>query len=283
MGPDHASSAGVVVGSLLLPGNAAGQAAQSVRCRGFAKVVSTPVRQRELPSEYLTMIVGLGDPLVLPGTTEGSSRSVGSFVSGLQHQSAVTQRHGRQCGVHVELPALAAYTLFGLPINELTDELVELPALLGPDTAELVERLASARTWRGAFAMLRATLVRRMTRGPQPTPAVAWVWQQLRATHGLARIDQLVHSTGVSHRHLAVRFREQVGMTPKAFARVLRFEHSLTLLRQDGASLASVADTAGYYDQSHFNRDFRAMAGASPSAFLRGRSTLSKTDPGGPG
>ena len=66
-------------------------------------------------------------------------------------------------------------------------------------------------------------------------------------------------------------------MTPKAFARVLRFEHSLTMMRKDGASLASVAEAAGYYDQSHLNRDFRVMAGASPRAFLRDRSTSSKT------
>jgi AraC-like DNA-binding protein len=270
------SHAGVVVGDLLLPGSVPGAAVQSVQCRGFSKLVPTPSRRHELPSEYLTLIVGLGDPLVLVDT-QGRNRSVTSFVSGLQHQFAVTERVGHQHGVHIELPALAGYTLFGLPIAELSDQLVDLPAVLGTGTAELVERLASAGTWGDRFAVLRTTLVRRMARGPQPTPAVASVWQRLRATHGSARIEQLVHSTGVSHRHLAARFREEVGMTPKAFARVLRFEHSLAMMRKDGASLAAVAEAAGYYDQSHLNRDFRVLAGASPRAFLRDRSTSSKT------
>ena len=106
--------------------------------------------------------------------------------------------------------------------------------------------------------------------------------QQLRSSHGSARIDDLVKRTGFSHRHLAARFREQVGMTPKAFARVLRFDHSVTLLRRDRPSLAaSVAAAAGYYDQSHLNRDFRAMAASSPRAFRPrrpARSSFSKTD-----
>jgi AraC-like DNA-binding protein len=182
---------------------------------------------------------------------------------------------------------LAGYTLFGLPINELTDELVDLPTVLGEGTTRLVESLAAARNWDDAFRELRTALVGRMVRGPQPTPAVAWVWHQLRASHGSARIDHLVERSGVSHRHLAARFREQVGMTPKAFARVLRFEHSLTLLRRDGMSLASVAAAAGYYDEAHMHRDFRAMAAGSPRTFLNDRpaaealaqprSSLSKT------
>jgi AraC-like DNA-binding protein len=269
----------VNVGIVLLPDLGTGDVPHSARCIGFSKHVSTPMRRRELPSPYLTLIVGLGDPLVLVGRDEGGNRRVSSFVSGLQNESAVTERHGLQRGVHIELPPLAAYTLIGAPISELTDQLVDLSSILGKGTADLVDALASARNWRDAFGELRATLVGRMARGPRPTPAVGWVWQQLRATRGSARIDELVRQTGVSHRHLATRFREQVGMTPKAYARVLRFEHSLTLLRRGGPSLASVAAAAGYYDQSHLNRDFQAMAASSPRTFLRDRSSFSKTMP----
>src|SRR5262245_25055538 len=100
------SGSGVVVGRLPLPDSIAGQATRSVRCRAFSKVLSTPVRRRELPSAYLTMIVGLGDPLVLVGAQEGHNRSVGSFVSGLQHRCAITERNRHQYGVHIELPAI---------------------------------------------------------------------------------------------------------------------------------------------------------------------------------
>ena len=267
-----------LISRLVLPGM--GDGTQSVRCIGFSKRIPTPVRRRELPSGYLTMVVGLGDPLLLM-RPEGGGRRVSSFVTGLQHESAITERHGHQHGVHIELPPLAAYALFGRPISELTDKLVDLPTLLGRDARRLIDALAAARNWDDACAELRAALVRRMVSGPQPTPAVAWAWRELHSTHGAARIDQLVQRSGVSHRHLAARFREQVGMAPKEFARVLRFERSLTLLRRGGTSLAAVAAAAGYYDQAHLHRDFRAMAADSPRMYLNNwpaaRSGLSKT------
>jgi AraC-like DNA-binding protein len=61
-------------------------------------------------------------------------------------------------------------------------------------------------------------------------------------------------------------------MPPKTLARVLRFKHALGLLqRDDGARFAEIAETCGYYDQAHLNRDFRAFAGAPPTDFLARR------------
>ena len=63
---------------------------------------------------------------------------------------------------------------------------------------------------------------------------------------------------------LATSFREQVGVTPKLYARILRFRHALDLIRVPGSSLAEVAVDAGFYDQSHMNREFRELGGLSP-------------------
>jgi AraC-like DNA-binding protein len=78
--------------------------------------------------------------------------------------------------------------------------------------------------------------------------------------------------TGWSRRHLTARFRAQLGITPKAYGRVLRFRHAAELLSIPAPgrapSLAEVAVAAGYYDQSHLNRDFVAMSGCTPGQFL---------------
>jgi AraC-like DNA-binding protein len=64
-------------------------------------------------------------------------------------------------------------------------------------------------------------------------------------------------------------FRETVGVSPKAFARLARFDRALRAAREDGhASWASIAAAAGYYDQAHLIADFRAIAGVTPRAFL---------------
>jgi AraC-like DNA-binding protein len=256
-----------------LPGVGRGPGELVARCVGFSKTAAVPMQRRELPSRNITLIINFGDALVVVDNDQ-RRRSLGSFVSGIQSESALTERVGHQHGMHVELNPLAAYSVFGLPMHSLADTVVDLASVLGPAGEELVEHLAGAGGWSERFAVLRKTLVARMTSGPQPTAVVGWAWDRLVATNGSLRIGDLVRQTGVSHRHLATRFREEIGVTPKGLARVLRFEHSLRMLQATETPLAQVAAAAGYYDQAHFNRDFREMAGCTPGAMSHARSAL---------
>ena len=94
-------------------------------------------------------------------------------------------------------------------------------------------------------------------------------WSRLIATRGRTEIAELCRELGWSRRHLAVRFRDEVGLAPKVYARVLRFERAAALLARDGgARFAEIAYQCGYYDQAHLNRDFREFAGTSPSDYV---------------
>lgn len=260
------TSVGVREARLWLPGPDSRTGAQATRCVGFAKEFVAPERRRELPSRHVSLIINFGDPLVVVG--DRGAQNVGSFVAGLQPRAAVTERHGRQHGMHVELAPLAAYALIGAPMAALTGTLVDLAVVLGREGSDLVERLASARSWSDRFRILEATLTRRMVGGPPPDRAVADAWHQLSESNGSVRIDEVVKRSGHSHRYLVSRFREQIGTTPKLAARVLRFEHSLRLLRQPGTSIADVATATGHYDQSHLAREFRALAGCPPTELV---------------
>ncbi|MFD0583027.1 helix-turn-helix domain-containing protein [Dactylosporangium darangshiense] len=74
--------------------------------------------------------------------------------------------------------------------------------------------------------------------------------------------------TGFSHRHLVARFRDEIGVTHKTLARVLRFERSVDLVRRAQTSFAEAALAAGYYDQAHFNREIRALTGCAPGVLF---------------
>ncbi|OLB75141.1 MAG: hypothetical protein AUI14_21795 [Actinobacteria bacterium 13_2_20CM_2_71_6] len=227
---------------------------------GYRETTVRPEERREVPHAAITLILNLGEPLVVSG------RPYASFVAGLHGRPVYTEHPGRQYGIQVDLPPLTAYALLGQPLDELGNAVVGLDDLLGHPATRLVARLAGIPDWAGRFALLDRVLAGRMDRGPRPAPEVGWAWRQLSRTGGRIGVAELTAGTGWSHRHLATRFRQQVGLSPKAYARVLRFQRAVALLPT--RPLAQVADVCGYFDQAHLNRDFRDLAGCTPTTLL---------------
>jgi AraC-like DNA-binding protein len=102
-----------------------------------------------------------------------------------------------------------------------------------------------------------------------PDPAVAWAFEQLRRTRGAARVEALAAELGCSRRYLRDGFVRQVGLPPKTVGRLVRFQHVRERIQEAPGRWSEVAYAAGYADQSHLNREFRELAGTTPSDFVR--------------
>jgi len=223
--------------------------------------------RREVARHGVALILGFGDAMEVFEDEPGSpTRALGAFVVGNQSHSSVTGVRGHQLGVQVELTPAGALALFGA-VAALNDAVVPLDEALGGRAARLVERLAETPTWGERLDVLDEALGR-TDPVPALTPEVAWLRRRLLATHGQARVEPLMDETGWSRRVVTERFRRQLGLPPKAYARLVRFEHANALLAapRAGRTLADVAVEAGYYDQSHLTRDFAALAGTTPGA-----------------
>ena len=223
--------------------------------------------RREVARHGVALILGFGDAMEVFEDEPGSpTRTLGAFVVGNQSRSSVTGVRGHQLGVQVELTPAGALALFGA-VAALNDAVVPLDDALGGHAARLVERLAETPTWGERLDVLDEALGR-TDPVPALSPEVAWLRRRLLATHGQARVEPLMDETGWSRRLVTERFRRQLGLPPKAYARLVRFEHANALLAapRAGRTLADVAVEAGYYDQSHLTRDFAALAGTTPGA-----------------
>jgi AraC-like DNA-binding protein len=232
---------------------------------GYAETTPGGFRRLEPPNDEVHVIFSFGPECRVP-------ERVRSFVAAPDIRHAVVEHDGQQHGVELRLTPLGAHRLLGVPMDELTCRVVELDALLGSDGDELIERMHEAGGWEGSFELLEAWLLRRLADAEAPDPAVEHAFARLVRSHGAVPVAELVRETGWSRRHLAARFRAQVGLAPKVFARILRFRRAASeLSRPDGRSLAEIALDCGYYDQAHLNRDFREFAGRTPLELMAAR------------
>jgi transcriptional regulator GlxA family with amidase domain len=100
-------------------------------------------------------------------------------------------------------------------------------------------------------------------------PEVKRAWEMLVSTAGRLEVSRLAGEVGYSRRHLAALFHRELGLAPKAAARVLRFERSRRLIAgPERPNLALVAAAAGYYDQAHMTREWTEIAGCAPSVWM---------------
>jgi AraC-like DNA-binding protein len=226
----------------------------------FSARTGAPHETGEVPGRGIVVIVDLDDGWTVEG------ERFGSFAGGL-YARPVRVRHEGSCrGVQFDLEPPAAAALLGVPAGELRERTVGLEDLLGGDAARLAERLHDAPDPAGRFAALDDALLRRLQRArPAPRPDVERAWALLCASGGRMRIDALADALGCSRRHLAKRFAHDVGAPPKVAARLIRLQ--AVRARLGSAPLARLAAEHGFADQAHLAREFRALAGAPPTAF----------------
>jgi AraC-like DNA-binding protein len=225
---------------------------------GWHERADGPVHRNELPGGRVVLVVSFGPRMDIDG------RTYTSFAAGLHDTPAHTAHGGLGYGIQAYLSPLGARRFFGMPMGELTRQVVELEDLIGPVADELAERLANAPGWAARIDLFERAIATRVLAAPPVATELEWAWQRLLETDGGAPIGDLAQELGGSRRHLAARFRAELGMPPKAVARILRFERAVARLRA-GDDLAELALDCGYYDQAHFNRDFRAFADATPT------------------
>jgi AraC-like DNA-binding protein len=163
-------------------------------------------------------------------------------------------------------PGMAGAVL-GIPMSALVDRHVPFDELWGYSAVELMDELANARDVPAALRLLEKALSARIHRPLLIHPAVAQALQPEYAQSAATRVDVVQSSTGYSSRHFIALFRSAVGLTPKHFYRIQRFSRVLTPLALRQAALADLAQDSGYADQAHLSREFRELAGVTPSSY----------------
>jgi AraC-like DNA-binding protein len=241
----------------------------------------------------LEIRVAPGDPYRAPMFADGNSSVVFDF--GTDFRSDDTCRDGLPVSGHVigptgkvtadvrhELPAMVgAYfhpaqisRFVRVPSGELRDRLVAIENLWGAASLELCERLSVTQSEGRRLDLLEHALLQQMSDDREMGTAVdvtglaTWVLQH----GGRVTIESLASAAGVSRQHLTRAFRYRVGVSPKLYCRLARFQSALAYARAgDRVDWARVACDLGYADQSHMISEFREFSSLTPHMLATGR------------
>lgn len=238
----------------------------------------TPSHRREqiLPSGSVDLIVNLSDDEIRIIDTSHCNRILtypGTVVSGPYSRSFLIDPlvHASLIGVHFR-PGRAGPVL-GAAVSDLADAHTDLIRLWGRAATELRDRLCTATTPAKRFAVLEGTLLARLRRSSVWHEAIPVALDAFEQAGESVRVCDLADWVGLSQRRFIQLFTAQVGLTPKLYGRVRRFQRTRELLRTIGEpDWAAIAAGCGFFDQSHLIRDFGEFSGLSPVAYLKQRS-----------
>ncbi|WP_454042549.1 helix-turn-helix domain-containing protein [Cellulosimicrobium sp. Marseille-Q8652] len=245
---------------------------------GLSESAPGVVGRRQPAGTLLPLVLTLDGALEIVDLSDGTGagRSYRSFVAGLSGGHATTRFAGTMECLQVYLTPLGVRRVLGVPGTEVARRVVAVDDVVPGLGDDLADRVASAPGWEQRFALVEAALTRHAARSAGVVPPwVAWMWRQIRASGGRARIADLVEQTGWSHRHVATVFAQNVGVTPKQAAGVVRFERASADLGR--LPLAEIAALHGYADQSHLTRDVVRYSGDTPGALVAARRPTPST------
>jgi AraC-like DNA-binding protein len=229
-------------------------------------------KERLMPDGCVSLIINLNEDetrLYDPDDVNRMNRLSGCSVGGPHTECFVIDSDEQLCVVGASFRAGGAAPFLRLPSDELHNQHVNLEDLWGHLASELRERTLAAKSPEAKLRIVELALLERAAGTLGGQPVVEYAVNNFLAEPATARIARVADKTGLSSRRFIELFKQHVGMTPKLFCRVQRFQKVLRRITSGKpVNWSAVALDGGYFDQAHFIHDFRAFSGISPSKYL---------------
>jgi AraC-like DNA-binding protein len=227
--------------------------------------------ERVLPKGRFQLLISLSDaPVGGWGRANWEvGRGASSLVVGMETHFSVLDRSKLESAMWMSFWPGAARAFFDAPADAFYNERVPLDLIWGPLAGELRNRVREARRPAEKFQAMEIALLERLNQRLELHPAVRYALVEFARTPHIRSVVGVAREAGLSRRRFAQLFREQVGLTPKLYCRLHRFQGVLRQIAL-GAPVdwAELALAGGYCDQAHLANEFRSFSGISPGSYL---------------
>lgn len=168
-----------------------------------------------------------------------------------------------------------AFPFLSETMQQLTNLVVDAELVLGPEILQIRESLMEAKTPIQKFHTLGRKLLDCYLSQLHENPFVDYAISKILASPNQYRIKRISDQVGYSQKHIIKLFKEHVGVTPKDFLKVIRFQKAIQQIEQQNfVDWSTIAYDCGFYDQSHFIADFKVFSGFTPTEYIQRKGTL---------
>lgn len=231
-------------------------------------------KDKLLPNGAMEMIIDLTEVPKKLYSSDHSGRFTtfrNCWISGMQDRFLIIGNEPNSSMMGARFRTGGAFPFFGFPMSELSADVVPLEDVWKCAALRLREQLLEQRQVEGKFAVLERFLLERARHRLAADGAVRFSLHEI-ARPSACSVRDLADRTGLSQKGLIARFDKVVGLTPKVVSRIFRFQRVLqTVGHRDAIEWTPLALDCGYYDQAHFNHDFREFSGITPGEYLHSR------------
>jgi AraC-like DNA-binding protein len=236
--------------------------ARIVECYWIAESEdASPAKEKIIPDGFPEMIFHYGDPYRINLHHNAWELQSQSLLAGQIRRYFFLENTGKSGVLGIKLQPTALTHLFDIPMCTLTDKVADLSAIMAVPLRSLLctaaphdEKITAINEWFSSLPLWEED---------HADKAI----ELIREYKGAIAVAEIVAQLGISERHLERLFKRSVGLSPKFYARIIRFNHIFHLNQERNPGWTDLAFNAGYYDQSHFIRNFKAFTGEDPSGY----------------
>lgn len=165
-----------------------------------------------------------------------------------------------------------AYPFFPLPMNEISDCVVDADLLWGNDFALLRAQILENKNSEGKFQMVEDFLIKEYLSKFILNPCIDYAIQEIIRQPDQINLANLNSKIGYSQKHFIAMFKRQVGITPKSFLKIMRFQKAVNQIESlSEVDWTSISNDCGFYDQAHFINDFKVFSAFTPEEYFKSR------------
>ncbi len=259
--------------------------ADFIKCFWIMEATHNPFQGKEIliPDGCIELIFNLGTPYKRYDSENNAALLKHSHLVGERDRYFLIEQTRAVSLIAARFKPGGLYPFVRFPIAEVTNQTVDLDIIFGSQVKDLECKLFETRSHKKKIDLLQHALLRFLKTPDLNPPIINAAVKLIQQHHGDISVDGLAWELRVNYKYLERQFLKIIGLTPKLYNRIVRFQNAMQALRHAAFHpWPSIALDCGYYDQAHFIKEFKAFTGATPSEFIARRNQIAEmlTAPG---